>query len=297
MSTLLSRSLVAAMAATGVAAFANPALGPTYPDFLQCIRSPPSFSCENKTEVNACCLPTQGLVLATQFWDTYSGREEHGQYLPMQSWTIHGLWPDNCDGSYEQYCDFSRQLDPEPSPSVVNGVPVPAYTGPPIDVYIKDFGRHDLLEYINKYWVGHNAPSWTLWAHEYSKHATCFSTFDTSCYGRYKEHEDLINYLDTAVAAYKQYPTYKWLQKAGIVPSNTTTYAKTSIVNALTKASGAVPHIACTADGSLNEVWYYSHSLGAPQFGLYKPLNTTFGNDKSCPDLVHYFKRAPGSER
>jgi ribonuclease T2 len=112
-----------------------------------------------------------------------------------------------------------------------------------------------------------------------------------------------------------QYPTYKWLQKAGIVPSNTTTYAKTAIVDALTKASGAIPHIACKADGSLNEVWYYrfavahspglrlsdsfieSHSLGAPQFGLYKPLNTTFGNDNSCPDLVNYFKRAPGSER
>ena len=25
------------------------------------------------------------------------------------SWTIHGLWPDYCDGTYPQFCDSSRE--------------------------------------------------------------------------------------------------------------------------------------------------------------------------------------------
>ena len=50
--------------------------------------------------------------------------------------------------SYEQYCDFSRQYDPAPSPKVLpNGTEVPAYTGPSVDTFATKFGRHDLLEY------------------------------------------------------------------------------------------------------------------------------------------------------
>jgi hypothetical protein len=45
-------------------------------------------------------------VLSTQFWDTYTGYESSGQLLPKDSWTLHGLWPDYCNGSYTQYCDL-----------------------------------------------------------------------------------------------------------------------------------------------------------------------------------------------
>jgi hypothetical protein len=57
------------------------------------------FSCENKTAIqNTCYSPTPGsLVLQTQFWETYTGLEYDGQLLHKNSWTIHGLWPDNCD--------------------------------------------------------------------------------------------------------------------------------------------------------------------------------------------------------
>lgn len=72
----------------------------TYPNISACASQPFTFSCENTTTIeNTCCSPTPGgLVLQTQFWDTYTGYEEEGQLLPKGSWTIHGLWPDNCDG-------------------------------------------------------------------------------------------------------------------------------------------------------------------------------------------------------
>ena len=65
-----------------------------------CVDLPLQYSCENTTELtNSCCNVVKGgLVLQTQFRDTYTGLERIGQLLPQGSWGIHGLWPDNCDG-------------------------------------------------------------------------------------------------------------------------------------------------------------------------------------------------------
>jgi len=83
----------------------------TYPSITSCIHEPAFFSCENTTRIaNTCCSPTPGgLVLATQFWSTYTGLEHKDQKLPQGSWTIHGLWPDNCDG-YVQICRFTLSV-------------------------------------------------------------------------------------------------------------------------------------------------------------------------------------------
>jgi len=54
------------------------------------------LSCHSTgTQSNTCCFNEPGgLLLQTQFWDTNppSG--------PANSWTAHGLWPDNCDGTW-----------------------------------------------------------------------------------------------------------------------------------------------------------------------------------------------------
>ena len=53
----------------------------------------------NPADVDTCCVETfGGLVLATQFWDTYTGLEAEGQLFPADTWTLHGLWPDFCNG-------------------------------------------------------------------------------------------------------------------------------------------------------------------------------------------------------
>ncbi|ESK98147.1 ribonuclease t2 [Moniliophthora roreri MCA 2997] len=273
----------------------------TIADLTACASQPVTFSCENTTAIqNTCCSPTPGgLVLQTQFWSTYTGLEDKGQKLPKNSWTIHGLWPDNCDGSFEQYCDFSRQYDPAPSPKVLpNGTEIPVYTGPGVHTFIKKFGRDDLLDYMNKYWINQGFPNEELWAHEFSKHATCTSTFDLACYGEsYKEHSDVINYFDATIRAFHQYPTFDMLAAFGILPSNRTAYSLESIQNALKTQTGVIPYLGCRNKTILSEVWYFSHIYGTEQYGTYKTLDSTTPSSCVNNESIWYYERTPSAEK
>lgn len=222
----------------------------------------------------------------TQFWNTYSGYEDEGQLYPPEAWTVHGLWPDFCNGSYTQYCDLERQFDPEPSPNTTNGLPngtvVPPYTGESIETFLEPFGAFDLIEYMKTHWIARGQPNWWLWAHEFSKHATCFSTFDIPCYGPlYRKHEDVLQYFETTVFYHRQLPSFDWLAKGGITPSNSTTYTLSDMQAILSKEYGGIPFVGCSGPrfneteagaGSndrgfteLSELWYYSHVYGRPQ--------------------------------
>ena len=175
----------------------------------------------------------------------------------------------------------SRQYDPLPSPNTTtgkpDGTPVPAYNGSGIGTFLEPFGKHDLLAYMNKYWIAQAQPNSDFWGHEFSKHATCFSSFDVECYGpQYVEHEEVVDFFETAVAYYQNLPTWGWLSAADIRPSNVSAYSFADIQAALTTGFGAVPYIGCSGPrfnateagaGSLDngytqltEVWYCEYS-------------------------------------
>jgi ribonuclease T2 len=71
-----------------------------------CQLQKPVLSCSKAADalgaykgLDSCCTETfGGLALATQFWSTYTGLESKGQLLPPNSWALHGLWPDFCNG-------------------------------------------------------------------------------------------------------------------------------------------------------------------------------------------------------
>ncbi|KAM0723883.1 hypothetical protein Q7P37_000873 [Cladosporium fusiforme] len=284
------------------------------PDYQSC--SPEA----NPLTVDSCCVETfGGLVLLTQFWDVHTGYESEGQLLPEKNWTIHGLWPDFCNGSYTQYCDLNRQYDPVPSPNTTTGLPngtvVPAYNGSGIGTFLEPFGRFDLLEYMNTYWIAQNSPNQDLWGHEFSKHATCFSTFDIPCYGpQYTEHEEVIEFFETTILYNSRLPTFDWLAEHDITPSNTTTYTLRDIEAALSTEYGAKPYIGCsgaryneTEEGQgssdngrtqLSEMWYYFHVNGRPQEGDSVSVeNTVRSSCAEAEGAVHYYERANGSAR
>ncbi|KAI3623963.1 hypothetical protein CBS14141_002391 [Malassezia furfur] len=284
-----------------------------------CVLQTPIRSCSpaslNLGDLDTCCQETYGgLLLATQFWDTYTGYESQGQLLPEKQWTVHGLWPDLCNGSYTQYCDLNRQYDPNPSPAEINGQTVPKYQGPGIDTFVRSAQKLDLLAWMNKYWVSQGQPNSDFWAHEFSKHATCYSTFDTPCYGEHhEEHADVIDFFETVARFHKRLSTYSWLEDAGIVPSNKTSYTLSDITNALEKVTGAKPYIGCsgprnneTSGGNqndhgftvLSEVWYFYNVAGRPQDGhTYAVDSSTDSTCSSASGAIKYYERTPSSEQ
>jgi ribonuclease T2 len=194
--------------------------------------------------------------------------------------TLLQRWPDFCNGSYTQYCDLTRQYDPIPSPNTTNGLPngtlVAPYNGSNIGTFLEPFGRYDLLEYMNNYWIAFQQDNAGFWGHEFSKHATCFSTFNVPCYGpMYRQHEEVVDFFETAIKYYKRFPTFKWLEEANITPSNKTGYSYSAIRDTLFANHGGIPFIGCngprynaTAAGkgsldngytALSEIWYYEY--------------------------------------
>ncbi|KAK6088702.1 Ribonuclease Le2 [Seiridium cupressi] len=315
---------------SAVALLSRGAIASLYPglstDNHTCTLQTPVLSCSASADpavVDTCCVETfGGLVLSTQFWDTYTGRESSGQLLPRDTWTLHGLWPDFCNGSYTQYCDLSRQYDPIPSPNTTtgksDGTPVPAYTGPNIGTFLEPFGKFDLLAYMNKFWVAQNQDNAGFWGHEFSKHATCYSSFDVECYGpQYVEHEEVVDFFETALSYYNILPTWGWLSAKGIRPSNSSYYSLADIQGALTDGFGKLPYVGCSGPryntteagaGSLDngytvltEVWYYHHVFGRVQHGQAQRVdaNITGGSVSSCSKTagaLRYYERTPGSD-
>lgn len=189
------------------------------------------LSCSGATGQDTCCTDSPGgHLLLTQFWDT--GAASTG---PNTSWTLHGLWPDNCDGTYEQFCDTSRE-----------------YTN--ITQILQAAGQTDMLSYMNTYWKDYQGNDESFWEHEFNKHGTCISSLEPKCFNNYQPQQDVVIYFQKAVATYKTLPTYDWLAADGIVPSLTATYTLAQIQASIKKNFGHEVNINCNGK-VFDEVW------------------------------------------
>ncbi|RDW94633.1 ribonuclease T2 [Coleophoma crateriformis] len=220
--------------------------------------SNPQLSCQNTTVVSdLCCFNAPGgQLLQTQFWDT------NPVTGPSDSWTIHGLWPDHCDGTYDSNCDSAR-----------------AYTN--ITSILESFGKIDLLSYMNTYWKDYQGNDESFWEHEWAKHGTCISTFDTNCYTGYTPTQEIPDFFQKTVDLFKTLPSYTWLSDAGIVPSSTATYTSAAILAALKAGFGYDVIISCSSS-ALDEIWYSYNVKGSIQTGTFVPTNPD-GSKSSCP--------------
>ena len=273
---MLASTLLVGVAAAGLAPFARQNLAPN-PQRLSC-----SFS-DNNTSIDHCSVPSPGgLTLFTQFWSTYTGTPS---YLPSRQWTIHGTWPDNCNGSYEQYCDASRNV-----------------TGETFVSYLLNYGRTDLLQQFNKLWINQGGPNSDLWAHEYAKHATCTSTFDPRCYANFTTGIDAVDYAETTIEAFSRFPTFDILERAGITPSNTTTYTLAQLQAAARNYTGVDIYWGCNRNATGNrtilaEAWYFAHVYGPVQYGHLAMLNaSTYSNSSCLPTGIVYPTRGPRTQ-
>ncbi|CDK30067.1 unnamed protein product [Kuraishia capsulata CBS 1993] len=235
----------------------------------QCPLNPP-LSCFNKTEVsNLCCFEYPGgILLQTQFWD----------YLPPvgpdDMFTLHGLWPDNCDGSYEQFCHNSETIQ----------------SGKKI---LEAFGEYDLLEKMNRIWKNFNGDDDSLWVHEFNKHGTCMTTLSPSCYDQsnYSVNQNVVDFYRASVDLYEQLPTFKWLSDNGIVPSEEQTYSKQQIEDTLSARFGQPVFVSCNRYHALQEVWYFHHLKGSITNGEYVPI-PALANSKCPPEGIRFLPKS-----
>lgn len=227
-------------------------------------------SCHNTTrQTDLCCFESPGgLLLQTQFWDTNPSTG------PTDSWTIHGLWPDNCDGTFEENCDSSR-----------------AYTN--IAGLLTAQGASDTLAFMQTNWVDINGQNEQFWEHEWSTHGTCYSTLEPSCLpsGSAKGAE-AVAFFNTVVKLFKTLPTFSFLSAAGITPSSTKTYTLSSVIAAIKAATGVTPQLSCSS-GSLNQIFYYYSLQGSVIDGKFNLIDAP--STGSCPSTIKYTPKTGSS--
>lgn len=172
--------------------------------------------------------------------------------------------PDNCDGSYQQFCDQNRQ-----------------YTNITAILQEKAPGT---LQTMQTYWKDYQGDDESFWEHEFGKHGTCISTLEPRCYGAgYAPTDEVPDYFGRAVSLFQTLPTHDLLSAAGIVPSATQTYTLAAIKAAL--AAGHDGHavvVRCSSAGELNELWYHFHVRGSVQSGDFTAVDPV-GSGDTCP--------------
>ncbi|KAL8967810.1 MAG: hypothetical protein Q9197_005225 [Variospora fuerteventurae] len=160
--------------------------------------------------------------------------------------------PDRCDGTYEQYCDPSREYDN-------------------VTAIISAAGKTDLLSYMNTYWKDYQGDDEDFWEHEWDKHGTCISTLEPGCYSDYTPQEEVVAYFQKTVDLFKTLDSYAFLAEAKILPSTTATYSAKEIEKALAKPRKVDVTIQCNKNGELDEIWYFYNVRGSLQSGEFVP--------------------------
>ena len=137
---------------------------------------------------------------------------------------------------------------------------------------------------METYWKDDGGNDESFWEHEWGKHGTCISTFDTNCYVNYTPQEEVVDFFQKTVDLFKTLDSYTFLAIAGILPSTTKTYSAIQVQHALGAFRGGVnASIQCGGKGEneLQQIYYHFHVAGSAQDGIYIP--TQPDGASSCP--------------
>ncbi|KAF9920403.1 ribonuclease T2-like [Linnemannia zychae] len=209
-----------------------------------------------------------GLIILVQQWSNNVG--------PSDAFTLHGLWPDTCLGRQgpASGCDYNRIYnDVESKLANFKGLP------------------SGFMDQMRTYWGSNSYSNNVFWSHEWSKHGTCFSTLNPSCYSNsqtYIPDQDVYSYFKQGLDLRRQYNIYAALSNAGILPGSTPETEDMHI--AIKKAFGEDAEINCD-NGVLSEIWMHFNVKNGNQ---YVPTRPRFLG--SCRGYILYpTKKASGA--
>ncbi|KAJ3172873.1 ribonuclease T2-like [Irineochytrium annulatum] len=242
----------------------------------------------SSTVYDECCVGLNGLLVYAQNWTAglYQNPANRAfisndvlRTLPPNEFTVHGLWPDNCDGSYN-----TTNLGCDPSRVYEN-----------VTEIMDKYAPEDLLADLYTYWQGADGSYEWFWSHEWTKHATCFSPLQPKCFGKhYTPYLDVVTFFKKALALRNRFNLFHIFSKHAITPSTTRSYTRDDFNNAITAEIGkATGGIQCVQNSTkadpynayfVSEVWVYLLSTPHLEF---EPVEATFGpkaNFQSCPN-------------
>lgn len=168
-------------------------------------------------------------------WPATFCREHTCRYMEPHkgAFTIHGLWPDNGNGSWPEFCDRTSKLDMR--------------------------GLADLQAAMQLYWPSFGMTNVAFWQHEWSRHGTCSSPWLKT------QHE----FFGSVLALHRELNLEDALAARGIVPSDTVKYRLQEVEDALTEAYGHHVRVNCDAQHRVEEIWMcISHGLEAEECKL-----------------------------
>ncbi|KAJ3097073.1 ribonuclease T2-like [Phlyctochytrium bullatum] len=281
--------LTLALAVSAAALAASAAYCPMPSNFY----CPPSaIACQNDTltgkPYDSCCVGTDGLVVFSMNWTAGHLMNpdrrknwfdlEKVKQQPKDVWTIHGLWPDHCDGTYsndDRGCDYPNRYYED------------------VETRLKAIAPASLMEKIFTYWPSGNGDYQWFLSHEFTKHGTCLSVLDPPCYGpNYKKDQDVLDYFVASMAIFERFPLYKIFAKHSIVPSTERTYLRSEFHAALRAETGHEGGLLCARDLDakdpkvkyfVSELFLYFINRPGLQFDHIDPIKNGF---QSCPDNV-----------
>ncbi|KAJ3142089.1 ribonuclease T2-like [Geranomyces variabilis] len=222
---------------------------------------------DNSTSYDGCCVPNQGLFVYSQNWTmgycqnpNNTCAETTLRALPKNQFTLHGLWADYCDGTYETSplgCDPARRDDNAKAT-------------------VDKLAPKSLREEMEKVWLAADGDYNWFWSHEWNKHGTCVSTLNPKCFTKPSPSQDVLAFFRASLNLRPRFNLYKIFASQGVVPSTTHAYNFTDFQAALKAETGFEGAFQCTknANGTafLSEVWTYLIARPGLKFDGHEPV-------------------------
>ncbi|KYQ89874.1 ribonuclease T2 [Tieghemostelium lacteum] len=156
-------------------------------------------------------------LFVQQWIYSYCGEQTCIGSKVREAFTVHGLWPENTDGSYPSFCS-----GPTFSSSAIS----------------------DLLTELDYDWPSLTGPNTDFWTHEWSKHGTCSITGPIT-----NQH----SYFQTGLSLYDKFNITQAFEQKDIYPSSYKTYSPDDMIDAIDSVYGGKPALQCQS-GDLSTI-------------------------------------------
>lgn len=219
--------------------------------FSQASVDPSSFSSLGQPAARPNVDPGFDMLLLVRTWpptfcEQLREQREECTALPLQEFTLHGVWPEYSSGGWPQYCATTAAEDSFTTAKEAENNNYQRESSAPKSIYPGIDGEDDDDGKIRCEWPSFHGSTQNFWDHEWDKHGTCAAPL----LGNRSE------FFKTAMHLHDQFNLNRLFRSQGIWPVGNSQgmFESTEAARAIKQEWGVTPRLACHK-GSLAEVW------------------------------------------